>query len=85
MEGCRLYREEDIEPECFFHFCPNAAVAGHCRIGRKSFIGVGASVKDEVAIGEEAIIGAGAAVVREIPDRATAVGVPARVIRRREY
>lgn len=171
MEGCRLYREEDIEPECFFHsydevivatgdndireakcavlesmgvslasvihplafispsanlekgcmvfayavihthasvgksciintgavvehdcmvgdfvnVCPNAAVAGHCRIGRKSFIGVGASVKDEVAIGEEAIIGAGAAVVREIPDRATAVGVPARVIRRREY
>lgn len=83
-KGCIINTGAVVEHDCvvgdFVNVCPNAAAAGHCRIGRKSFIGVGASVKDEVAIGEEAVIGAGAAVVRDIPDRATAVGVPARVI-----
>ena len=35
---------------------------------------------EDVIIGDEAIIGAGAVVVKDIPPKATAAGVPARVI-----
>ncbi len=47
------------------------------------WLGVGAVVLDGVTIGQGAVIGAGAVVTRDIPPYAIAVGVPARVIRRR--
>ena len=50
-------------------------------IGSRAMIGIGANVIQCIAIGSDAIIGAGAAVIRDIPDGATAVGVPARVIK----
>lgn len=42
-------------------------------------IGAGARVIGPVVIGEGAQIGANAVVVRDVPDGATAVGVPAKV------
>ena len=54
-------------------------MAGHTRIGRKSFIGIGSKVIDDIRVGKEVVIGAGAAVIRDIPDYAVAVGVPAKV------
>lgn len=54
------------------------------RIGRGAWIGAGVIVLDGVTIGENALIGAGAVVTQSIPDRAVAVGIPARVVRIRE-
>ena len=53
------------------------------RLGNDVFIGAGAKVIGAVRIGSRVRIGANAVVVKDVPDDATAVGVPARVIARR--
>jgi len=63
---------------------PGAHLAGNINVGEGCIIGMGANIKQGLSIGPWAIIGAGAAVVKDIPPNATAVGVPARVIKKRE-
>ena len=53
------------------------------RLGDDVFIGTGAKIIGGVVIGSGARIGANAVVVKDIPARATAVGIPARVVRQR--
>jgi acetyltransferase-like isoleucine patch superfamily enzyme len=48
------------------------------------WLGAGSIVLDGVTIGRGSVIGAGAVVTRDIPTYSIAVGVPARVIKRRE-
>jgi virginiamycin A acetyltransferase len=54
----------------------------HVTIGRDTWIGDRATVLADV--GQQCVIGAGSLVNKPIPDRAIAVGVPARVIRSRD-
>lgn len=54
-------------------------------LGDDVFIGAGAKIVGAVRIGSGVRIGANAVVITDVPDNATAVGVPARIIRRREY
>src|SRR5262249_46324273 len=49
-------------------------------VGAGAWIGAGANVLDGVSIGDRAIVGAGAVVRENVPEGATAVGVPARLI-----
>jgi len=51
-------------------------------IGANVRVCAGAKVLGQVTIGDNTIIGANAVVVKDIPDNATAVGVPAEVVRR---
>jgi acetyltransferase-like isoleucine patch superfamily enzyme len=53
-------------------------------IGPGAWIGAGAKILDGVVIGMHAVIGAGAVVRDEVPAGAVAVGVPARVVERRQ-
>jgi serine O-acetyltransferase len=53
-------------------------------IGDDVFIGAGARVLGGIRIGDRAIIGANAVVIQDVPDGATAVGVPARIIPARQ-
>ena len=62
------------------HICPGAHLAGEVQVGPRSWIGIGASVIQQVRIGFDVSVGAGAAVVRDIPNKVTVVGVPARVV-----
>ncbi len=48
------------------------------------WLGTGVKVLDGVAIGQGSVIGAGAVVTKDIPPYSVAVGVPAKVISRRE-
>lgn len=50
-------------------------------IGAGAFIGSDTVLRAPVRVGTRAITGAGSVVTRDVPDGATAVGVPARVIR----
>jgi serine O-acetyltransferase len=52
------------------------------RFGNNVYIGAGAKVLGPVTVGDGAVIGANAVVLEDVPPGATAVGVPARIIRR---
>ncbi|MFB3778595.1 MAG: NeuD/PglB/VioB family sugar acetyltransferase [Bryobacteraceae bacterium] len=66
----------------FVNLNPGVTVCGNVTIGEGAYIGTGATLIDKVSVGEGAIIGGGAVVIDDIPDHVTAVGVPARVIKR---
>jgi serine O-acetyltransferase len=53
------------------------------RLGDNVFIGAGAKIVGGVVIGSHTRIGANAVVIDDVPDYATAVGIPARVVSRR--
>ena len=61
------------------HICPGVRLAGHVTVEAGAFIGIGATVIQNVRIGFESIIGAGAVVVRDVDPMTTVVGVPARI------
>ena len=52
-------------------------------LGNRVFIGAGAKIVGPVHIGNDARIGANAVVLKDIPAGATAVGIPARIVRQR--
>jgi len=54
----------------------------HPTIGNNVVIGAGAILLGDIVIGDEARVGAGSVVVTSLEPRTTAVGVPARVVRR---
>ncbi|ODS59646.1 MAG: hypothetical protein ABS36_00800 [Acidobacteria bacterium SCN 69-37] len=54
------------------------------RVGAGAWLGTRVSVLDGVSVGERAVVGAHAVVRRDVPDGATAVGVPARVLAARD-
>jgi serine O-acetyltransferase len=54
------------------------------RIGNRVYIGAGAKVIGNVIVGDGARIGANAVVLSDVPPDCTAVGVPARVVKRRQ-
>lgn len=51
-------------------------------IGNRVYIGAGAKIIGKLIVGDGARIGANAVVVNDVPPNATAVGIPARIIRR---
>ena len=54
----------------------------HPTIGNNVVVGAGAILLGDIVIGDEARVGAGSVVVTSLEPRTTAVGVPARVVRR---
>jgi acetyltransferase-like isoleucine patch superfamily enzyme len=55
-------------------------VSSGITVGDGAWLGAGAKVLDGVEIGVNAVIGAGAVVRESVPARATAAGVPARIV-----
>jgi serine O-acetyltransferase len=52
-------------------------------LGNDVFLGAGAKIIGSIAIGDGARIGANAVVLEDVPPHCTAVGIPARIVRRR--
>lgn len=81
--GCIVNTAAVVEHDCiiedFVNISPKASMAGHTRIGRKSFLGIGSTIIDDIEVGKEAIVGAGAVVIRNVPEHAVVVGVPAKI------
>ena len=82
---CIINTCASIDHDCvladYVHISPNATLSGDVQVGEGTHIGVGASIIQGVRIGKWCTIGAGAAVIKDIPDFATAVGCPAKVIK----
>ena len=55
----------------------------HPKVRRGAWIGAGAQVLGNIVLGRMSRIGAGSVVLRHVPAHATAVGVPARIVRLR--
>lgn len=66
------------------HVAPGGHLAGDVSVGEGALIGIGSAIIPDRSVGDWAVVGAGAAVVRDVPAYATAVGVPAAVIKRQE-
>jgi serine O-acetyltransferase len=54
-------------------------------LGDDVFVGAGAKILGAVRVGDGAKVGANAVVLRDVPPGATAVGIPARVVRVRSH
>lgn len=52
------------------------------KVGKNCIIGSGACVLGDITIGDNVKIGANAVVLHDVPDNCTAVGVPARIIKK---
>ena len=57
--------------------CPQDAP----KLGRRVNVGAGAKILGLITVGDGAIVGANAVVVHDVPEGATAVGIPAQVVR----
>jgi len=71
----------DVILEDFVSLGPSCVLGGFVRVLPGAYIGAGAVVLPNVTVGKNSVVGAGAVVVSEVPDRAVAVGNPARVIK----
>ena len=69
--------EHDDKLEDFVHISVGAKLAGTVHIGKGSWIGIGATVRNNVSICQKCMIGAGAVVVKDIVSEGIYVGVPA--------
>lgn len=81
---CRIYANNHIfaDPEVLIR------LQGHSyrgiKIAKNCWVGAGVSILDGVTIGEGSVIGAGAVVTKNIPPFSVALGVPAKVVKRRK-
>jgi len=62
------------------HICPGAHLAGAVICGIAAFVGTGAVVIPNRRIGASAVVGAGAVVIDDVPEGATVIGCPARIV-----
>lgn len=77
--GCIV--EHDCVVENFAHISPGAVLAGGVKIGEGTHIGIGALVIPGKKIGKWCTIGAGAVIIEDVPDNATVVGNPGKIIK----
>jgi len=78
--GSHIEHHSIVESCC--QIDPGVTIAGNVALGQCCYVHMGASVINRKQIGADAIIGAGAVVLDDIPARCTAVGIPAKVIKR---
>lgn len=84
-QHCIINTSASIDHDCvlgdYAHVSPNATLSGNVHVGEGTHIGSGASAIQGVRIGKWCTIGAGTVIIKDIPDYATAVGNPARIIK----
>lgn len=77
----------DAVLEDYATLAPGVHVSGYVHIGKRAYVGTGANIingtKDRpLIIGDDAVVGAGACVTKSVEPATTAVGVPAKPLRR---
>lgn len=81
-EHCIINTGATIDHDCiigaFSHVAPGAHLAGGVRVGMGALIGVGSAIIPGISVGSWSVVGAGSVVVKDVPDKSTVVGVPAK-------
>ncbi|MFA6908613.1 MAG: NeuD/PglB/VioB family sugar acetyltransferase [Patescibacteria group bacterium] len=78
--GCIIEHDNLISSHA--HVAPGVVTGGKVVIGTQSFIGLGSRINDHVSIGNQVTIGSGSVVIKNISNSVTAVGIPARIIKK---
>jgi sugar O-acyltransferase (sialic acid O-acetyltransferase NeuD family) len=65
----------------FTTFYPSVNLSGITTVGECTELGTGSHIIQGINIGHNSIVGAGAVVIKDIPDKCTAVGAPAKPIK----
>ncbi len=77
-----------VEHECVVgshtHLSTNSAINGNVVIEDCVFLGSSAVCIGQLKVGENTVIGAGSIIIRDVEPNVTVVGVPGRVIKRRD-
>lgn len=79
--SCSLAHDDVVDD--YASLAPGVHLAGNVHVGEGADLGTGTVTVQGVEIGAWSIVGAGTVVVRDLPANVTAVGAPARVVRRR--
>jgi len=86
---CIINTGASVDHECvigdYCHIAPHVTLCGQVHVGEGTLVGVGASVIPCIKIGKWCTIGAGAAVVKNALDDSTVVGVPAKVLKVKDF
>ncbi|MEY8753714.1 gamma carbonic anhydrase family protein [Peribacillus frigoritolerans] len=77
FEGCPVVIEDEVT-------VGHNVILHGCKIGKRSIIGMGSTILDNVEIGEECIVGANTLISsgKIIPPRSLIIGSPGKVVRR---
>lgn len=80
-EGCIINTGATIDHDNvigdFVHISPGAHTAGAVNIGKRTWLGIGSIVTNNICITDDSIIGAGAVVLKDISKKGIYFGVPA--------
>lgn len=83
--SCIINTASSIDHECvledYVHVSPGVHVAGTVTIGKSTWIGIGATVINNLSICANCMIGAGSTVIKDIKEEGTYVGSPIRKVR----
>ena len=81
-KGCIINTCSSIDHECvlgnYCHVSVGAHLAGIVHLGNRVFVGAGVATAQCISISSDVTIGVGAAVVKNIEEKGTYVGVPAK-------
>jgi len=75
--------DHDGRMQDYSSLAPGVTVGGCVRIGARSAICIGATIKDGVQVGDDSVVGANSYLSRDLPDNKVAYGTPAKVVRSR--
>lgn len=78
--GVNIAHHTIIEQGCFFSQGVNVGASIHLK--ENAYCGIGSTIMTGVKeVGENSLIGAGAVIIKDVPDGATVVGNPGRIIK----
>jgi sugar O-acyltransferase (sialic acid O-acetyltransferase NeuD family) len=74
----------DVHLADYVFIGPGTTIGSNAVLKKKCYIGAGVTVMLNRTVGECSIVGAGSVVTKDVPDRVTVLGVPARIYNKKE-
>ncbi|QOQ78667.1 acetyltransferase [Aerococcus urinaeequi] len=83
--GAIINTNSNIDHDCkvgdFTHVSPGVSIAGSVKIGKECWIGINSTIINKISINDGIVVGAGSVVIKNIKERGTYIGSPARRIK----